>query len=100
MPAAPKSMKAGRGVSVCGERTSLACWFKSLAVASRPLQRHLAETRISCYNIKVKTATACIFSCVAFATIAAGPPRKIAFGHDGHIWMANIDGTAKKKLVV
>jgi TolB protein len=64
------------------------------------LQRHLAETRVSCYNIKVKTATACILSCVAFATIAAGPPRKIAFGHDGHIWVANIDGTAKKKLVV
>jgi TolB protein len=47
----------------------------------------------------MKAATACILSCVAFATIAAGPPRKIACGRDGHIWVANIDGTAKKKLV-
>jgi len=27
-----------------GERTLPACWFESLAVALRPLQRHLAET--------------------------------------------------------
>jgi hypothetical protein len=27
-----------------GERTRLACWFESLAVASRPLQRRRAET--------------------------------------------------------
>jgi hypothetical protein len=29
---------------MAGERTPLACWFESLAVASRPLQRRLAET--------------------------------------------------------
>ena len=29
-----------------GERTRLACWFESLAVASRPLQRRLAETNL------------------------------------------------------
>jgi TolB protein len=47
----------------------------------------------------MKTATACILFCVAFTAVAAGPPRKIAFGRDGHIWVANIDGTAAKKLV-
>ena len=48
----------------------------------------------------MKPATACILSCVVFASIAAaGPPRKIAFGRGGHIWVANIDGTAAKKLV-
>ena len=30
-----------------GERTPLACWFESLAVASRPLQRRLAETNLN-----------------------------------------------------
>ena len=48
----------------------------------------------------MKTATACILFCVAFATIAAAPQRKMAFESGDHIWVANIDGTAKKKLVV
>lgn len=30
-----------------GEHTPLACWFESLAIASRPLQRQLAETHFS-----------------------------------------------------
>jgi hypothetical protein len=29
-----------------GERTPLACWFESLAIALRPLQRRPAETNI------------------------------------------------------
>jgi len=57
------------------------------------------NTRVSCYKIAMKAATACILFCVAFAAIAAGPPRKIAFMRGDHIWVANIDGTAEKKLV-
>jgi hypothetical protein len=30
-----------------GERTPLACWFESLAVALRPLQRHPAGTNLN-----------------------------------------------------
>ena len=30
-----------------GEHTPLACWFESLAIASCPLQRQLAETHFS-----------------------------------------------------
>ncbi len=47
----------------------------------------------------MKIATVWFLSCVAFATIAVGAPRKIAFGRDGQIWVANIDGTPAKKLV-
>ncbi len=59
----------------------------------------IVGARVSCYKIDMKFATACILSCVAFATIAAGAPRKIAFGREGQIWVASIDGTAAKKLV-
>jgi hypothetical protein len=35
-----------------GERTRLACWFESLAVASRPLQRRLAETNLVFVSVR------------------------------------------------
>lgn len=57
------------------------------------------STRVSCYKIDMKAATACILFCVAFASIAAASQRKIAFVRGDHIWVANIDGTAEKKLV-
>jgi len=36
--------------SASGERTRLACWFESLAVASRPLQRRLAKTNFEFWS--------------------------------------------------
>jgi hypothetical protein len=45
-----------------GERTPLACWFESLAVASRPLQRRLAETNLNpSWSEKHASETAVIF---------------------------------------
>jgi hypothetical protein len=35
-----------------------ATWFESLAVASRPLQRRLAETNFSCYKIEMAIKSA------------------------------------------
>jgi hypothetical protein len=37
---------AAVSAATSGERTPLACWFESLAVALRPLQRRLAETNL------------------------------------------------------
>jgi len=75
--------------------------FRSLASA-RPSRASFGispKRALRVTTSRWKTATACILSCVVFATIAAGPPRKIAFGRDGQIWVANIDGPAAKKLV-
>ena len=47
----------------------------------------------------MKAATAGILSCVAFAAIAAGPSRKIVFGRNGHVLVANIDGAGAKRLI-
>jgi hypothetical protein len=46
--ALPRRFVVAAAVSAAtsGERTPLACWFESLAVASRPLQRWLAETNL------------------------------------------------------
>jgi hypothetical protein len=45
-----------------GERTLLACWFESLAVASRPLQRRLAETNLNpSWSAKHASETVLIF---------------------------------------
>jgi len=48
----------------------------------------------------MKTATACILFYLAVAAMAAAPKRKIAFTRGDNIWVANIDGTAAKKLAV
>lgn len=48
----------------------------------------------------MKTATACLLFCLAVATTAAASKRKIAFTRGDNIWVANIDGTAVKKLAV
>jgi hypothetical protein len=46
--ALPRRFVVAAAVSAAtsGERTPLVCWFESLAVASRPLQRRLAETNL------------------------------------------------------
>jgi len=46
--ALPRRFVVAAAVSAAtsGERAPLACWFESLAVASRPLQRQLAETNL------------------------------------------------------
>jgi TolB protein len=48
----------------------------------------------------MKTSAVCIFFCLIFGALAAGPQRKIAFVRSDNIWVANIDGTAPRKIAV
>jgi hypothetical protein len=62
--ALPRRFVVAAAVSAAtsGERTPLACWFESLAVASRPLQRRLAETNLNpIWSAKHTSETAVIF---------------------------------------
>ena len=55
-------VEAAVSAATSRERTPLACWFESLAVASRPLQRRLAETNLNpSWSAKHTSETAVIF---------------------------------------
>ncbi len=41
----------------------------------------------------------CISFCIVIGAFAAGPQRKIAFERGNSVWVANLDGTAAKKIV-
>jgi TolB protein len=47
----------------------------------------------------VKRFAFCISFCIVVGAFAAGPQRKIAFERGNSVWVANLDGTAAKKLV-
>jgi TolB protein len=46
----------------------------------------------------VKALALPIFFCLTIAALAAGPQRKIAFERGNNVWVANLDGTAGKKI--
>jgi TolB protein len=46
----------------------------------------------------MKISALCIFFSLALVTFAAEAQRKIAFERGNNIWVANLDGTAAKKI--
>jgi len=46
----------------------------------------------------VKTFALPIFFCLSIAALAVDPQRKIAFERGNNVWIANLDGTAAKKI--
>ena len=46
----------------------------------------------------MKTLALPIFFCLGLAALAAGTERKLAFERGNSVWVANVDGTAAKKI--
>ena len=46
----------------------------------------------------MKTLALRIFFCLGLAALAAGTERKLAFERGNSVWVANVDGTAAKKI--